>query len=103
MTGKILLASLLTLGLMMPISAMAASEGEALAEQCGGCHGTGGASPGSIPSIGQKTPAFIKKSMMESKAGVKLNTAENTLMTRIAKGYTDQQIELIAEAMGSSR
>ncbi len=103
MKGRILLASALALGMMMPMSAMAAGEGEALAEQCGGCHGTGGASPGSIPSIGQKTSDFIKKSMMESKAGVKINTAENTLMSRIAKGYTDQQIGLIAEALGSSR
>jgi sulfide dehydrogenase cytochrome subunit len=103
MKGRILLASALALGMMMPMSAMAAGEGEALAEQCGGCHGTGGASPGSIPSVGQKTSDFIKKYMMDAKAGAKLNTAENTLMTRIAKGYTDQQIALIAEAMGSSR
>ncbi len=64
-----------------------------LAATCFTCHGTNGKSVGGMePLDGEKKQKIIDK-MNEFKTGAK----PATLMHQIAKGYTDQQIELIAE------
>ncbi|NIR28662.1 MAG: cytochrome C [Gammaproteobacteria bacterium] len=68
-----------------------------LASSCAGCHGTDGASPGAIPSIAGKSATFIERALKEFRAG----TRPATVMDRHAKGYTDEEIELIAEFFAS--
>jgi sulfide dehydrogenase cytochrome subunit len=64
-----------------------------LSASCAGCHGTDGHSPGSIPDISEKSADFIRTSLMEFKSGQR----PSTVMGRQAKGYTDEEIQLIAK------
>jgi cytochrome subunit of sulfide dehydrogenase len=65
-----------------------------LANACAGCHGTLGASAGlSMPTLaGQSKKAFVE-SMKDFKTG----TRPATVMGRLAKGYTDEEIEAMAD------
>ena len=64
----------------------------AIAANCANCHGTNGVSQGGVPSLaGQSKPDLVRK-MQDFKAG----RTPSTIMTQLAKGYTDEQIELAA-------
>jgi len=63
-----------------------------LANPCAGCHGTDGASPGVIPPLKGLPSKYIVSTMKAFKA----DKRKGTVMNRIAKGYTDEEIELIA-------
>lgn len=63
-----------------------------LANPCAGCHGTDGASPGVIPPLKGLPSEYIVSTMKAFKA----DQRKGTVMNRIAKGYTDEEIELIA-------
>ena len=63
-----------------------------IAANCAGCHGTNGVSQGGVPSLaGQSKPDLVRK-MQDFKAG----RTPSTVMTQLAKGYTDEQIDLAA-------
>ena len=61
-----------------------------LADTCAGCHGTDGASAGPASPIiaGMNAECFVD--MME---GFRDDSIYSTIMGRIAKGYTDDEIE----------
>lgn len=63
-----------------------------LANPCAGCHGTDGVSPGVIPPLKGLPSKYIVSTMKAFKA----DKRKGTVMNRIAKGYTDEEIELIA-------
>jgi len=64
-----------------------------LANSCSGCHGTGGLSNGpATPTIAGLEVDYLEEVMAAYKNGDRVNT----IMTRIAKGYSDQEIELMA-------
>lgn len=71
--------------------------GRALGMSCTACHGMRGISPGSIPSIYGKSGKFILDELEAFKAGKR----ESTVMERLAKGYSDEEIRLIAEYYAS--
>lgn len=64
-----------------------------LANPCAGCHGTDGNSPGSIPALNKLSGKYILISMKAFKS----DQRQGTVMNRIAKGYTDQEMGLMAE------
>lgn len=66
--------------------------GTMLSNSCAACHGTDGMSPGEIPSIQGKSAEFISIALIEFRDGKR----PATVMDRHAKGYTDEEIELIA-------
>ncbi len=70
-----------------------AQQPTALALSCAACHGTDGKSPGSIPTLAGR-PA---KELREALAGFKAGTRPATVMGRLAKGYTDQEIDALAD------
>ena len=77
--------------------AAASQEGRSLATavlagSCANCHGTDGHSPGAIPSLAGKKEDELLKSLGAFKSG----DAKATVMTRIAKGYTDEQLAELA-------
>lgn len=76
-----------------PAQAGELTRGEMLSASCAGCHGTDGHSPGSIPDISDKSADYIRSSMEEFRSGKR----ESTVMGRQARGYTDEEILLIAE------
>jgi sulfide dehydrogenase cytochrome subunit len=72
----------------------AAASPEVLANACAGCHGTRGASAGaSMPNLaGQSKKAFI-----DSMKGFKSGERPATVMGRLAKGYSDDEIVAMAD------
>lgn len=66
---------------------------EALAFNCFICHGTEGRSPGAMPGLYGKSSAYLRQRLRELRAGA----GESTIMQRIARGYTDAEIDLIAD------
>ena len=69
------------------------SQGMMLSNTCAACHGTQGKSPGAIPSINGKSAGFIFQALKEFQTGVR----PSTVMGRHAKGYSEQELQLIAE------
>ncbi len=69
------------------------SQGAMLSNSCSACHGTDGKSPGAIPSINGKSAGFIASSLTEFRSGARAST----VMGRHAKGYSDEEIQLIAD------
>jgi sulfide dehydrogenase cytochrome subunit len=72
--------------------------GARLAATCAACHGTAGATvglkggSGPIPALAGQSREALSSSLRAFKAG----TRQSTIMTQIAKGYTDEQIELLS-------
>lgn len=63
-----------------------------LATACFACHGMDGKSPGQIPSLTGKT----KEALSTAMKGFKTDQIPATVMNRLAKGYTDAEIEALA-------
>lgn len=65
-----------------------------LGNTCAGCHGTNGSSMGpATPSIAGITPDYFVDTMMSYKNGERAST----IMGRIAKGYSDEEIKAMAD------
>jgi sulfide dehydrogenase cytochrome subunit len=69
------------------------TRGAVLSSTCFACHGTDGHSQGAIPSI-YGIPA---ESLVAKMQAFKNDQALATVMNRHAKGYSDEEILLIAE------
>lgn len=63
-----------------------------LASSCAACHGPDGDSPGSIPPLQGKSAKLMELAMKEYRDGA----SSGTVMPRLAKGYSDEEIALIA-------
>jgi len=63
-----------------------------LAATCTTCHGTNGVSQGGTASLAGMNRDAMVRTMQEFKTG----TRPATIMQQLAKGYTDEQITLIA-------
>jgi len=64
-----------------------------LASNCSNCHGTLGNAQGAMPSLAGLQKATIVEQMRAFRDGKR----PATIMHQLAKGYTDPQIEAIAE------
>ena len=69
--------------------------GRNLAAQCANCHGTNGQSQGGIPGLAGLGQATLIAQMNAFRSGARSGAAA-TIMHQIAKGYTDEQIALMA-------
>jgi sulfide dehydrogenase cytochrome subunit len=86
MSARKTLALLFGSGLLLATAhASATPTATMLADTCAGCHGTDGA------SAGPATPSMVD-TMMAFKSGER----PSTVMGRIAKGYSDEEIKLMA-------
>jgi sulfide dehydrogenase cytochrome subunit len=72
--------------------------GAVLANTCFSCHGTGGHSAGAMPSIAGKSADYIVETLKRFRSGDKAST----VMVRIAKGFTDEEIEALANYFSAS-
>jgi cytochrome c553 len=69
------------------------SPGARLAATCAACHGTAGVTKGStLPPLAGQPQQILSASLHAFKTGKR----EATIMTQLAKGYTDEQIEQLA-------
>jgi len=80
-----------------PLQATEITRGAMLSNSCAACHGTDGKSPGAIPSIYGKSSEFISQALTDFREGKR----PATVMGRHATGYTDEEIQLIAEYFSS--
>ncbi|MCU7893342.1 MAG: cytochrome c4 [Candidatus Thiodiazotropha sp. (ex Ustalcina ferruginea)] len=93
MRRKTVFAILSLLALAPVITQAAGPTAAALAFTCAGCHGTDGSSVGpSSPSIAQMDPEVFIDAMQAYKG----DQSNSTIMNRIAKGYSDEQIKGMA-------
>nr|VFK51244.1 MAG: cytochrome subunit of sulfide dehydrogenase [Candidatus Kentron sp. TUN]VFK52598.1 MAG: cytochrome subunit of sulfide dehydrogenase [Candidatus Kentron sp. TUN]VFK53097.1 MAG: cytochrome subunit of sulfide dehydrogenase [Candidatus Kentron sp. TUN] len=63
-----------------------------LADGCGGCHGTKGVSAPHMPTIAGLNKDYLRTVMLQYKTGER----SSTIMGRLARGYTDAQIDALA-------
>jgi cytochrome c553 len=64
-----------------------------LAGTCAACHGTNGAAKGdTLPPLAGQPKLALSTALHDFKTGKR----QATIMTQIAKGYTDEQIEQLA-------
>jgi len=86
----------LALALTSTLTAAAADAippGPRLAASCTGCHGTNGATQGNaLPPLAGQPKEQLLAALKDFKAGKR----PATIMTQLAKGYTDEQLEIIA-------
>jgi cytochrome c553 len=64
-----------------------------LAANCANCHGTTGRAVGPMPSLAGQPRSFIVEQMAAFRDGKR----PATIMHQLSRGYTDRQIELIAD------
>ena len=73
--------------------------GRNLAATCANCHGTNGVSGGGVESLAGKPKDELVRKMQDYKKG----TVPGTIMPQLAKGYTDEQIEVVAGWFAAQR
>jgi sulfide dehydrogenase cytochrome subunit len=71
----------------------ASSEPPAGASSCSGCHAAGARVDTTVPRLIGRSAADIVSQMQAFKTGQK----QSTVMDRIAKGFTDPEVQAIAE------
>jgi cytochrome subunit of sulfide dehydrogenase len=71
--------------------------GRNLAASCANCHGTDGRSVGGIPELAGMSKGKMLGLLNEFRSGAK----PATIMHQISRGYTDEQLALIAEYFAS--
>ena len=85
----------LLLALVLP--AAGASEtpvsAQVLAASCSGCHADNG---DTLPRLMDRTPAEIEAAMLAFKSGARTGT----LMNRLARGFTDDEVKVLARELG---
>ena len=72
--------------------------GAVLVNTCFSCHGTDGHSAGAMPSINGKSADYIVDTLQRFRDGSK----PSTVMVRIAKGFTDEEIKTLAAYFSSA-
>ena len=78
--------------LALPASAQDANLGRNLAASCTGCHSTAGKSVAGMPPAAGQPKEILMRTLKDFKDGKR----PATIMHQLAKGYTDEQLELIA-------
>lgn len=63
-----------------------------LTNTCFSCHGTDGHSAGAMPSIDGKSASYLADTLKRFRDGGK----QGTVMPRIAKGFTNEEIDALA-------
>ena len=91
--SMIVAATALAAGSAAPAQSQDPGYARSLAATCTACHGTDGRSVGGIPpSLAGQDRNYLLQQLKEFKAGKR----PATVMHQHAKGYTDEQLELIA-------
>ena len=93
----VLFPAVALVALMLTGPAAAQSVNAALvAANCAVCHGQGGGGTADLPALNKSSSAQIAENMRAMRDGKK----PSTIMGRIAKGYTDAQIDAVANQLG---
>jgi cytochrome c553 len=90
------IAALLALAAAAPPTAAQSTEERAKlwAASCAACHGFEGRSTSEVPALAGKSKADLYKALLDFKSGA---TKTATVMHQHAKGYSDAQLEAMAD------
>lgn len=91
--GVLVALGLLVAGVQAQSPDETARQGRALAANCANCHGTHGTAQGAMPSLAGQQKSYIVEQVKAFRDGKR----PATIMHQLSKGYTDQQVELIAD------
>lgn len=98
------LPSIIAAGLLVAASASHAADpnlGRNLAATCANCHGTNGKA---VPGAGMDTLAGEDKTrLLQKMIDYKRGDRAATIMHQISKGYSDEQLALIAEYFAAQK
>lgn len=93
MTKPWLLAALLPMAFgPLAVKAQAADRARDLAATCAGCHGTDGRARGDMKPLAGRPADEIVTALADFRSGAR----PSTIMQQIARGYTEDQIRLLA-------
>lgn len=92
-------AALFATALLVFSSASFAAEPPAGASSCSGCHATNAAAETPVPKINGRSAADIMTAMAAFRDG----SRPATVMGRIAKGYTDDELKPIAAWLAAQK
>ncbi len=87
---------------LMPVAAeqpAGSTTGRDLAAACAICHGTNGWSAGGLPSLAGQPKEYLVRQMRDFRDGRR----PATIMHQIAKGYTEDQYQLLAAFFASQK
>jgi cytochrome c553 len=94
---KTLIYLALGLAAALPAQAQVDKHARNLAASCAACHGTNGSSVGGTAVLAGMDRALFVKQMRDFKSGAR----PATVMHQHAKGYTDEEIEKLADFFSS--
>lgn len=89
----------LTAALLLALPAGAQEPTPLLAQSCAGCHGQAGEGAGTIPAIAGIDRDTFLQTWAEFREGERFAT----IMTRIARGYTEDEVAELADYFSSLR
>lgn len=69
-----------------------------LSLSCSGCHGPNGRSPAAMPPLFGRTAETIAQALREFRG----DQRQATVMNRIAKGYSDEEIDAVAREIAAN-
>ncbi len=96
---KLALATACVLGATGLANAQDPNLARNLAATCANCHGTNGKSVGGMDSLAGEPRDKLLQKMMDFKSGDK----PATIMHQISKGYSDEQLALIADYFAAQK
>ena len=88
-----------TFSLQAKSQAVDANLGRNLSANCANCHGTNGASVGGIAALAGQPKDSLVRMLKEFREGKR----PATIMHQLSKGYSDEQIELIAAYLSTQK
>jgi cytochrome subunit of sulfide dehydrogenase len=98
-TTRITTIGALAFVLLSPACAAHAADAPPGAMSCSGCHPAGRGVDASVPRLVGRDPADIVTSMQGFKSGQR----PSTVMDRIAKGFSDDEVKAIAAWYGAQK
>jgi sulfide dehydrogenase cytochrome subunit len=98
--GSIMRSAIVVAALLIAAPAFAQGHDRPLAAlSCGGCHGVGATGQGAIAPLAGRPQAELVAAMRAFRS----NERPGTIMGRIARGYTDAEIDAIAADLAARR
>ncbi|UCV20134.1 c-type cytochrome [Ferribacterium limneticum] len=89
--------------LLCPLAGIAADASSParpyFAANCFNCHGSEGKAVSAIPTIAGRDKGYLEETLKAFKAGTK----QATIMTQLAKGYTDEELAILADYFSRQR